>query len=59
MKKALRKMLSVMLALCLWVAPMSSPAFAEEGDVCEISGTTYATLGARWRRSRTGRPSSC
>jgi hypothetical protein len=45
MKKALMKMLPVMLALCLWVAPMSFPAFAAEGDVCEISGTTYATLG--------------
>ncbi len=45
MKKILRKILSVMLAICLWVAPMSFHALAAEGDVCEISGTTYATLG--------------
>jgi hypothetical protein len=41
-----RKIFSILLilALCLAFAPLS--ALAEDGDVCEIDGTGYATLGA-------------
>jgi len=44
MRSVLRKVLSMLLALCLWTALMPFSVLAAEGDVCEVDGTTYATL---------------